>query len=134
MRDYHRERRKSEVYREQNRRNVTDWRERHPDYAKNYARSYRQLRPEQIRQSKRRDQQIRRARKRGALVDRVDHAVVFERDGGICGICGRQVDPDDWHLDHIQPFARGGEHSYANVRVACPPCNLSKHAQWDEAA
>jgi len=69
----------------------------------------------------------RRARKRGAFVQRVSRAVVFERDRGRCHLCGKKVDPKNWHLDHIVPLARGGEHSYRNVAVSCPGCNMGKH-------
>lgn len=68
----------------------------------------------------------RRARKLAAFVEDVDRSVVFERDKGICGICGLPVDPTDWHLDHVQPLCKGGEHSYANVQVSHPACNMRK--------
>ena len=51
---------------------------------------------------------------------------MFKRDKGRCGICRKKVDPADWHLDHIVPLSRGGEHSYANVQVTHPFCNESK--------
>lgn len=66
----------------------------------------------------------RRARK--ADSDLVSRAVVYERDNGICGICRLPVDPADWHLDHIHPLSAGGSHSYDNIQVAHPRCNLSK--------
>ena len=69
----------------------------------------------------------RRALKRGATVDPVSRAVVFERDRGICHLCGKRVDPKDWHLDHIVPLSQGGEHSYKNVAVSHPTCNMRKH-------
>jgi 5-methylcytosine-specific restriction endonuclease McrA len=68
----------------------------------------------------------RRARLRGVKVENVDHAVVYERDGGVCGICGEPVDVTDFHVDHIVPIALGGEHSYANAQVAHPACNKRK--------
>jgi 5-methylcytosine-specific restriction endonuclease McrA len=34
-----------------------------------------------------------------------------------------------FHVDHVVPLARGGEHSYANTQPACPPCNMSKGAR-----
>lgn len=74
---------------------------------------------------------IRRARERAASVERVYRAKVWQRDGGICGLCGEAADPADWHLDHVVPIARGGEHSYANVQVAHPGCNRKK---WANAA
>lgn len=66
-----------------------------------------------------------RARKRDAFVEHVDPMVVFERDAGVCGICGVPI-VGAFHVDHIVPLARGGEHSYANSQAAHPSCNSSK--------
>lgn len=52
---------------------------------------------------------------------------VLEMDDGICGICGSDVDPFDFHVDHVIPMSRGGEHGYANTQVAHPLCNKRKH-------
>ena len=71
----------------------------------------------------------RRALKRGATVDPVSRAVVFDRDAGRCHLCGKKVNPKHWHLDHIVPLSQGGEHSYRNVAVSCPFCNMSKGAK-----
>lgn len=69
---------------------------------------------------------VRRARKVEAYVEHVDRRVVWERDSGICHICLLPADPHNWHLDHVFPLSRGGEHSYANVAVSHPTCNLRK--------
>jgi len=69
----------------------------------------------------------RRALKRGATVEPVSRAVVFDRDGGRCHLCGKKVAPKHWHLDHIVPLSQGGEHSYKNVAVSHPTCNMRKH-------
>jgi 5-methylcytosine-specific restriction endonuclease McrA len=68
-----------------------------------------------------------RARARGNEWEPIDRDAVFERDGGICHLCGGLVDPASWHLDHIQPLSKGGGHLLANVAVTHPFCNLSKH-------
>lgn len=68
-----------------------------------------------------------RARKRAAFVEDVDPILIWERDEGVCGICGGSADPKDWHLDHVIPLSRGGLHSRGNVQVSHPRCNLSKH-------
>ena len=68
----------------------------------------------------------RRARKRQAVVERVETLVVLELDDGVCGICGDDVDPSAFDLDHVIPLSRGGEHSYANVQVSHPRCNRQK--------
>lgn len=70
--------------------------------------------------------QRRRARQRGAFIEDVDPLVVLERDDGVCGICGEDVDPFAFHVDHVIPLARGGEHSYANTQPAHPSCNSRK--------
>lgn len=74
----------------------------------------------------RRNAANRRARLRNAFVESVDAAVLLERDAGICGICGGDVDPEAFDVDHIRPLCQGGEHSYANTRVAHPHCNRSR--------
>lgn len=77
----------------------------------------------------------RRTRRREGWVESVHPLVVLERDDGVCGICGRDVDPFRFHVDHIVPLSRGGEHSYANCQVAHPSCNRSKFTKLpDEVA
>lgn len=70
----------------------------------------------------------RRARQHAVGTERIYRAQVWERDNGRCHICGRTADPKNWHLDHIVPISRGGEHSYRNVAVSHPSCNLRKGA------
>jgi len=48
----------------------------------------------------------------------------LERDDGRCGLCGGDVDPLDFHVDHVQPLAAGGLHGYFNVQAAHPACNV----------
>lgn len=87
------------------------------------------------RQSSKRAQKDRRnAKLRGATVETVNPLRVFERDGWRCQLCGvktpkakRGTYADDApELDHIQPLARGGEHSYRNTQCACRRCNGAK--------
>lgn len=68
----------------------------------------------------------RRALRGGATVEIVSRHIVYQRDAGRCHLCGKKVPKRGWHLDHLIPLARGGEHSYRNVAVSCPKCNTSK--------
>lgn len=69
----------------------------------------------------------RRAAERGGrFIENVHPLVLLERADGVCGICGEDVDPFDFHVDHIHPLVRGGEHSYMNTQIAHPLCNLRK--------
>jgi 5-methylcytosine-specific restriction endonuclease McrA len=72
-----------------------------------------------------------RARNRNAFVETVDPLVVLERGDNVCGICGGDVDPGDFHIDHIVPLARGGLHNYENTQPAHPRCNWAKSARED---
>ena len=87
-----------------------------------YCKAYQQDHPDKIVDISARH----RARKLNATVEQVSRAVVYERDAGRCHLCGGKVNPRGWHLDHIIPLARDGEHSYRNVAVSCPKCNMSK--------
>ena len=58
---------------------------------------------------------------------------VYERDGGICQICGLPVPlhcdrNDGWSrtMDHIDPVMLGGSHSYGNCQLAHRICNCIK--------
>jgi 5-methylcytosine-specific restriction endonuclease McrA len=80
--------------------------------------------------------QLRRARKKGATVERVHLEMVADRDGFVCGICKGSVDmtlphPDPWSksLDHVVPLSKGGAHSYSNTQLAHLRCNVSKGAK-----
>ena len=135
---------------------ILQWREAHPDKVKEYYDRYYENNREKIKDlikkfkdahreeineankiykqehpDRYRDYcENRRARIRDQYVDDIKRIAVFERDNGICHICGLVVDKDNWHLDHVIPIAVGGEHSYVNVAVSHPKCNLQKGAGW----
>ncbi len=54
---------------------------------------------------------------------------LHDRQGGICPKCGRGLncrDGQSLHIDHVVPFAQGGENSVSNIRLIHAKCNLSK--------
>ena len=60
--------------------------------------------------------------------------LVYERDNGICQICGLPVPlhcdmNDGWSrtMDHIDPVMTGGSHSYGNCQLAHRICNSVKY-------
>jgi 5-methylcytosine-specific restriction endonuclease McrA len=62
-------------------------------------------------------------------IERIDPFVVFERDKGICGICGELVERDNFQVDHVIPISRGGASMYDNVQVTHRICNQRKGAR-----
>lgn len=56
---------------------------------------------------------------------------IYKRDNYACVICGRSPANQHGvilHLDHKQPFSKGGENSYENLRTLCDKCNLGRGA------
>lgn len=81
----------------------------------------------QKRNKSRKKQAKYRARKRNAFVEVVDPLVVYERDEGICGICGQFIPPSEkYDVDHIIPLAKKGTHSYRNSQLSHIHCNSWK--------
>lgn len=72
----------------------------------------------------------------GGAVERIDPRGVFDRDGWICQLCHRPIEPSLRHpdpgsasLDHRVPLAAGGTHTMANVWASHLQCNLRKGAR-----
>lgn len=76
----------------------------------------------------------RRTQKRHPDAERIRPSVVFSRDDWVCHLCGETTEPDGPRarrpsMDHVVPLARGGEHTYDNVRCAHQVCNIRKGAR-----
>lgn len=48
-----------------------------------------------------------------------------------CHWCASDCD-DDFHVDHVIPLSKGGDHELHNLVIACPPCNLRKSAKMPD--
>jgi len=65
---------------------------------------------------------------------------LYKRDSGVCYICGRTCDWQDFivkdgtvicgdnypSIEHVMPLSKGGLHSWDNVKLACRRCNTLK--------
>lgn len=81
----------------------------------------------------RRNDQLRRARKAGAVIEEFTTADIYQRDLWICQLCLKPVDktlqypdPKSASLDHRTPISRGGAHSTGNCQLAHLDCNVKK--------
>ena len=80
--------------------------------------------------------------RRGEHIPAAARNEVAKRDRGVCQHCGARAAKaevnkrgvltfrDDagrvFHIDHVTPISRGGDHTPANLVLSCAPCNLSK--------
>lgn len=46
----------------------------------------------------------------------------------ICVWCGIECG-DKYHIDHVNPLAKGGRHEWTNLAIACPSCNFRKSSR-----
>jgi len=91
--------------------------------------------PNETLDSRRRRKAARRARKAAApVVEPIRRAMVVERDASTCYLCGKVLTDAEITLDHVIPLARGGNHTEANLRVACRPCNSRKGVRTEGLA
>ena len=67
---------------------------------------------------------------------------LYKRDDGICKICGKKCNYNDYRedengsfiagndypsIDHIVPISKGGQHTWDNVQLAHMICNSIKN-------
>ena len=55
-----------------------------------------------------------------------ERRTAYEKQGGICPICGKHYDYEDMEADHIIPFSKGGHTTPDNLQMLCRRCNNTK--------
>lgn len=93
------------------------------------------------RASNRNHEAKRRLKIKAGMIDKdITLEALYTRDEGVCYICGEACIWEDYttrdgqkqcgnlypSIDHMIPLAKGGEHSWANVRLAHRRCNALK--------
>jgi HNH endonuclease len=56
---------------------------------------------------------------------------VLKRENQICRACGKPVQDEDIHFDHIIPWSKGGPTEDHNIRLLCGDCNRRKGANFE---
>ena len=50
----------------------------------------------------------------------------WKQTGGRCWYCGIELDPGNFHMDHVVSRVRGGRSTSDNLVTACSTCNIGK--------
>ena len=82
------------------------------------------------------------ARIKGAMIDRdISLKILYQKEHGVCYLCNGKCSWSDYYIDrngqkitggmypsidHVIPLAKGGKHSWENVRLAHRECNWIK--------
>lgn len=53
---------------------------------------------------------------------------IFERDNFTCVYCGCRANTENLHVDHIEPYSKGGRTTLDNLVTSCSTCNMGKGA------
>ena len=51
---------------------------------------------------------------------------VYERQDGVCPVCGKHFEIDEMEADHITPWCKGGRTVAENCQMLCVECNRRK--------
>lgn len=57
---------------------------------------------------------------------------VYDKYGGHCAYCGREIAYKDMQVDHIHPLYYGGDNDIVNLNPACRMCNFRKGTLYIE--
>ena len=120
---------KNRIYYANHRIERHEYYENHKEEKRAYDKIYVQENKEKVRSK----DKAKRARKKGATVEKFIDKEIFERDGWICQLCHKKVNKRlkyprqlSASLDHIVPLSKGGEHSRKNCCLAHLKCNVTK--------
>lgn len=103
------------------------YREEHREKYKQYFRVHYQENKESIKIKNNDLRQLRRAIRITGSGEYIDRLGLYQRDRGICGICGKKVENGEISIDHIIPITRGGTHTWGNVQLAHTNCNRRRN-------
>lgn len=95
-----------------------------------------------LRENYRKADIVRRSRLDNVIKDKdITLKKLYERDNGVCYICGRVCDWNDSEfkdgvfivgrnyptIEHLKPLSKGGSHTWNNIKLACLSCNSKKY-------
>lgn len=99
-------------------------------YIKERVKAWRKANPEKVKILAKVRDSNRRARLAAAegTFTAAEIRAQFDYQQATCAYCGTSL-ARGYHVEHVEPIARGGRNDMSNILLACSPCNLSKGAK-----
>lgn len=101
--------------------------EKKADEIKAYIRRWQKANPEKVSAYKATNKAARRCAT-GAGMSGAELSAWKRKQAKVCYWCGAKC-ARKYHVDHYTPLKKGGRHEASNLVIACPTCNLRKHAK-----
>lgn len=60
------------------------------------------------------------------MISKAKRKAVYDKYGGHCAYCGKQLSMKELTIDHIMPTSHGGRDNIENLRASCKACNSMK--------
>lgn len=57
------------------------------------------------------------------ILTKQEREVIYYKTGGLCHICGNELEIDDFSADHVKPYSQKGTECVDNFLPSCHPCN-----------
>jgi 5-methylcytosine-specific restriction endonuclease McrA len=111
---------------EKNKASNAAWYAANSDKEKARSAAYREANPEKNAVKQRNRQALKRAAEGSHTAADVQR--IYEAQKGKCVCCHKKLN-GKYHVDHIQPLARGGSNWPDNLQALCPTCNMRKSAK-----
>lgn len=99
------------------------WYNRHPERKHEWTKRWAKDNPDKIRWANTKQYARRKIQYK---VGNADIPKLFEEWDGLCGICKEKL-TGKFHIDHIIPLIKGGNHDQDNLQVTHPICNWRKN-------
>jgi hypothetical protein len=100
------------------------WRKENAQYLREYYRKYRAANVLAIKAAKINSSSKRRAAPGRHTAADIRNLVIVQEN--LCTYCQCDLAVSGFHVDHIQPLARGGTNNPDNLCLSCPTCNVRK--------
>lgn len=94
-----------------------EWRRNNYEHHRELIKNWQKKHPDKVR--------LYRSQRRALTKGKIVLEDIINWQSRICGICIEPI-TGSYHIDHIIPVSKGGEHVTGNLQLAHPYCNQSK--------